>query len=183
MAKELKNVIELRLLKGSIRNETKENVSSIIKTRDTQTWRETLNDKPSVTLCKEHRKEIGQDEVYNNYIASDILSKCRTNTLKLNDSKIFTSEGTDCCLCDDQYENLAHFLLWCPVYATERQKSRVLQQPYQENTEKIIENLLLNNAIIQETKTTLKKFWTVRQKKIWDIENNIKQSVKKEKRP
>ena len=71
-----------------------------MKTRDTQGWRDSLNDKTSVTLYKEHRKEIGgQDEVYTNDITSDNLLKCRTNTLTLNDRKRFTNEGTDCWLC------------------------------------------------------------------------------------
>ena len=79
-AQELKDLRELTLLKGSIQNETKESISSIMKTRDTQAWREALNDKTSVTLYKEHRKETGgQDEVYTNDIASDILLKCTTN--------------------------------------------------------------------------------------------------------
>ena len=61
------------------------------------------------------RKEIGgQEEVYMNEPASEILFKCRTNTLKLNDRKIFERESTECNLCSGENEDLEHFLLWCP---------------------------------------------------------------------
>ena len=103
-------------------------------------------------------------EIYDNRQASEILFKCRTNTLKLKDRNRFTNEETKCELCGNEKEDLKHFLLWCPAYSEVRQKNIKLQQPYQEEENTIGELLFGSN--IEETKETVHKFWKIREKTV-----------------
>ncbi len=68
-------------------------------------------------------------------------------------------------MCGSEKEDLKHFLLSCPEYSDERQKNTKLQQPYQEEEENIIGEILFVNNI-DETKETIYKFWKIREKKM-----------------
>ena len=123
---------ELDVFREGIRSQTKESIKNKIKEIDSRKWREDLDEKSSVTIYKEWRKENGgQEEVYTNDPASEILFKCRSNTLRLNYINIFINKSTECFMCGAECEDLEHFLLWCPAYREERHKHIKLQQPYQ----------------------------------------------------
>ncbi len=68
-----------------------------------------------------------------------------------------------CQLCGYDKEDLKHFLLWCPAYHQPRQKNKNLQQPYEEDQEKIIGKLLFEENT-RETKETIFEFWKIREK-------------------
>ncbi len=134
-----------------------------------------MNEKSSLKIYRKWRKEIGgQEEIYNNDQASEILCKSRTNTLRLNDRKRFWNELTTCDMCGAELEDLKHFLLWCPAYTQERRNER-LQQPYPEQ-EDVIGQYLFENKFIEETKRTLHTFWKIREKKMKEKEENERAS-------
>ncbi len=138
----LSRMRELEGFREGTRNQTKVNIINQMKETDT-CWTEDLNEKTSVMLYKQCRKEIGgQEEVYTNDPASEILFKCKSHTIRLNDENRFKNEKTQCILCGAENENLEHFLLWCPAYSEEGQKNVDLQQPY---TNEGIGDLLFNN--------------------------------------
>ena len=123
-------------------------------------------EKPSLKIYRNWRKEIGgQEEIYTNNQASDILIKARSNNLKLNDRNRFWSEDTKCDTCGAEKEDLGHFVLWCPTYWLQRGKSVRLQQPYIENEESVIGNYLFDKENIEEAKRTIHTFWKIREKK------------------
>ena len=123
-----------------------------------------MTEKSYLRIYRKWRTEIGgQENIYDNRQASVTLFKCRTNTLKLKDRNRFRNEETKCEMCGVEKEDLKHFLLWCPEYREERQKNLKLQQPYQEGD--INGELLFGNESIEETKNTIHKFWTMREKK------------------
>ncbi len=68
-------------------------------------------------------------------------------------------------MCGSEKEDLKHFILWCPAYSEERQKNIILQQPYQDEEEHVIGELLFGNSI-EQTKKTIQKFWKIREKKM-----------------
>ena len=107
----------------------------------------------------------GQERVYDNRQASIVLFKCRTNTLNLNERKRHMGESTKCDLCEEEKEDLKHFILWCPAYEEERRKSDRLQQPYQEDEEELLGSYLFTNENIEETKERILVFWKIREKK------------------
>ncbi len=112
-------------------------------------------------LYKDWRKIGGQEEVYTNDPASEILFKCRSNTLRLSDRNRFKNEKTECIMCGAGNEDLEHCLLWCPAYSVERQKNLKLQQPYKRE---IIGDLLFDNKDIYESKISILNLWKTREK-------------------
>ncbi len=48
-------------------------------------------------------------------------------------------------ICDQQQEDLEHFILICPAYKEQRMRTRKLQQPYQEDKINLI--ALFNNSV------------------------------------
>ncbi len=123
-------------------------------------------------IYRKWRKEIGgQEEIYNNDQALEILFKSRTNILRLNDRRRFWNEPTTCDMCGAELEDLRHFMLWCPAYTHERIKSKLLQQPYPEEDD-IIGQYLFENKLIEETKRILQAFWKIRERKMKEKEEN-----------
>ncbi|RUM32355.1 MAG: hypothetical protein DSY42_01165, partial [Aquifex sp.] len=66
--------------------------------------------------------------------------------------------------CEEEKEDLKHFLLWCPAYSEERKKNLRLQQPYEEEEENIIGKFLFDNIKIEEAKEVIYEFWQIREK-------------------
>ncbi len=60
-------------------------------------------------------------------------------------------------------------MLWCPAYREEREQ---IAQPYVEDEEDIIGKYLFENRYIKETKREIYKFWTIREKKRREREEN-----------
>ena len=69
------------------------------------------------------KKEIkSEEDLYDNRPASAIFYRARTNNLNLNDRNRFKNANTKCLMCDVNYEDLNHFVLWCPGYQDTRPK-------------------------------------------------------------
>ncbi len=153
--KDLVKQIRVREKNESIRGMTDKSVRAVMREWDTTEWKQGMNEKSSLRIYREWRADIGgQEKIYDNRQASEILFKCRTNTLKLNDRNRFRNEDTKCEMCGNENEELKHFLLWCPAYSAARQKNIKLQQPFQEEDDNIIGDLLFGNNI-EEAKETV----------------------------
>ncbi len=107
--------------------------------------------------------------MYTNDQDSVILFKARTNNLNLNDRKRFWGEDTMCDMWGAEKEDLKHFLLWCPAYTDEKSKSPRLQQPYKENEDG---KYLFEKKDIETTKKEIHKFWTIRERRRREEEEN-----------
>ena len=164
LVKELNNI---KAQSENIMSMTDEGIRERMKEWDTREWKKGMNEKSSLRIYRKWRTEIGgQEKIYDNRQTSEILYKCRTNTLKLKDRNRFRNEETKCEMCEEEKEDLKHFLLWCPAYSDVRQKNIKLQQPYKEEEDDIIGELLFGNENIEETKITIHKFWKIREKKM-----------------
>ncbi|XP_050714164.1 uncharacterized protein LOC126997158 [Eriocheir sinensis] len=161
---------ELRATEGlsvSVRNETKESIKQRMRELDTREWKRQMNEKASLKIYRKWRQELGgQEEVYTNNQASEVLFRCRTNNMQLKDRNRHRQEETKCDMCEAEHEDLRHFLLWCPACAEERAKCVRLQQPYEEEEDDTIGKFLFENEHTEQTKTTVHKFWTIREKRM-----------------
>ena len=152
---------------------TNEEIKKKVRMWDTNEWKKEMEEKASLKLYREWREELGgQDDVYDNREASMIMFKCRTNNLNLGARKRFTNQSTECIMCGNTMEDLQHYILHCPAYREERAKTTILQQPYQEDENTVIGELLFNRTKIEESKTLLHKFWKIRTKKVKELENS-----------
>ena len=98
------------------------------------------------------------------------MFKARSNNLNLRDRKRFNNQATECFLCGSALEDLKHFILHCSAYEEERKANSVLQQPYQEDEEEIIGQLLFNKENLEKSKILLETFWRKRTKKMKELE-------------
>ena len=166
----------LRVTEGlnvNVRSETKESIRQRMREVDTREWKKQMEEKSSLKIYRKWRQELGgQEEIYTNNQASQLLFKCRSNTLRLKDRNRHWQEDTRCDMCGAEIEDLGHFLLWCPAYGEERRKCVRLQQPYTEEEDDIVGEFLFDNSHAEETKIIIQKFWSVREKKMKESEEN-----------
>ncbi len=159
------------VIENGLRGETKESIRRKMRELDTREWKKEMDEKKSLVIYRKWRQEKGgQEGIYSNDQASQLLFKCRINILQLNDRKRFRKEETTCDVCGAENEDLIHFLFWCTGYKEERIKSVKLQQPYIQEEEEILGRLLLENTEIQETKRVIDSFWKIREEKIREKE-------------
>ncbi len=118
-----------------LKEKTKEELRAVVKEWDTGKWKE-VHSKTTLEICRTQKKEIKEETFNENCTPSIIFYKARTNCLPHKDRKRHSNEDTKCKICNQEDEDLAHFLLVCQEYAEERRKTRILQQPYQENRKK-----------------------------------------------
>ena len=147
----------------------KNEIKSKAREMDSRRWREEIQKKTSLAIYAEQKKEIKEEGIYDNRPSSIIMYRARTNCLKLNDRNRHQGGEIECKLCGTNIENLEHFLLDCKELSEERQKMVELQQPYQENRNKIIENVLFNTEGIEKRKEKIYSMWIKREKKLKEV--------------
>lgn len=170
-------MIKLELNLTKIETYTKEDIKKLTKSYDDKLWLEDLQIKSTLTLYQKYKFEIkDEQDIYDNTAASTILFEARTGTLRLNDKNRHQNKSTSCNLCKHTYEDLEHFLLQCPSLMETRKECVLLQQPYNEDREKIIAMFLLfdvhNEETILKHKNVLYNMWQTRSRLIREIMNN-----------
>ena len=82
----------------------------------------------------------------------------------MNDRKRHIGGETKCVMCNHDWEDLNHFVFWCAGYSDLlRGKERLLQQPYIQDEEYLLGQLLFVNS--DRIKEVLHRFWKIREKK------------------
>lgn len=157
---------------------TRRELEECLREWDTRRWSEGMDKKTSLQLYRQHKKKIGEvDHMYDNRPASTLLFQARTNSLPLGNCIYFLRGGDNKCpVCGGEKEDLEHFLLYCEGYSEERKQLCKLQQPYNQDKEQIIKNVLYeleNKRDVENTKTTIQKFWKIREKKLNKIMKEI----------
>lgn len=168
--KQYMRIININLEKIETTNEVK--LKEIINKWDLGEWKKQIKEKSTLKTYQEYKQEIKEIRWYDNTESSTLMVKARLNALDLRWRKRYQNEETKCPLCDYEIETLEHFLLFCNAYAEIRQKYIFTQQPYQEDINKHITEILLfsqnDNQI--EKKNYLKTIWKIRAKKIKELE-------------
>ena len=158
--------IDVELIKILSKKEIKDKVTKI----DTESWNTNVEQKSSLEIYRKFKTEIKEENIYTNSYASNLLFRCRTNTLILNDRKRFSNEDTSCPCCGHGVEDLIHVLLFCPKYATARNEVQLLQQPYPEDMDPILKQILLFTNRTEEeqqsVKNYIKRIYLIRQRKV-----------------
>ena len=151
----------------------KNKVKKIVMTKDEETWQIEMSSKTPLNLYRKFKSSINEEKIYDNSQGSVLLFRCRTNTMPLNDRNRHSNSDTSCPCCNAEYEDLLHFLLYCPAYWSARIALPLLSQPYEENVDNTIERLLLftneNLSLQMDIKKYLCKIYIIRKTK---IENN-----------
>lgn len=147
---------------NQIKNMTRETLKKHVKQWDGRQWRIEVESKTSLVIYYACKEEIEEEYCFDNNPSSIVYYRARSNCLALNDRKRHTKEDSTCVLCNQECEDIEHFLLLCPVYSTERVYSIHLQQPYNEKKNEIIGRFLFDKDDIEEKKETIYKMWRKR---------------------
>lgn len=73
----------MRLSIDNIVDMTPQQLKDYINRKESEEWREGMNNKSSLALYKDHKKQIDEVKWFRNGIKWNIMVKARTNTLKL----------------------------------------------------------------------------------------------------
>ena len=146
-------------------NEIKKRVQEL----DNSLWKADLIEKSTLTLYRRYKMQIhDEQDIYDNTAASVTLFRARTNTLLLGIKRKHQGGDIICELCKSEAEDLQHFILRCTALSETRKHIIILQQPYKEDQEETIADLLLfrhhNEETIIRNRDDLYKLWKHRNK-------------------
>ena len=147
------------------RNEVKEKVREM----DSKRWQEEIQGKSSLKIYEEEKKEIKEEQMYDNRPSSVIMNRAKANCLKLNERNRHQGGEVGCKLCGANIENLEHFLLECEALGEERERIKELQQPYEENKKKIMGVVLFKEKGIEKRRENIYHTWGKREKKLKEV--------------
>ncbi len=130
-----------------------------------------MENKSSLKIYKENNEKIGGVDynIYDNSIASVVLFQDRANSLPLYDPVHFLREDSKCPVCGAETVNLEHLLLWCSGHEEEKKKNLLLQQPFQENKEQVVDRFLFefhDKSEVDSVKEVFCSFWKIRERKL-----------------
>ena len=75
-------------------------------------WREEVEAKQTLTVYR-LKDRICEESFYDNTVASSLMFKCRTNSLRLGWRNRFSGGSVECGMCGEGEETLEHFLIEC----------------------------------------------------------------------
>ena len=153
-----KYMTDVNISFNHIHQKSKEYLKQFMIKLDLNIWKAELEMKTILQIYE--KKNIADEEIYDNRPSSNILNKAKTNTLQLNDRNRHTYKEINCMVCDkDEKEDIYHFMLHCTAYNEERSHSTQLQQPYIESDYDILGHFLFNKEDIEEMKELLFSIW------------------------
>ena len=122
------------------------------------TWRNDLEEKPTLKWYKQGKPSIQYDQCYTNSISSNYLAKARTNTLQVEEYMLRRNRNHEktCRLCGLEEEDLQHFLVTCP--ALEQKRDREIMESWRNiNKQKQTVDILFNEKRYDKTGNMIKK--------------------------
>lgn len=153
---------EVNIRYGEIGTLSKKEIKRRVRDWDTNKWKEELDNKSSVKIYKDFKKRMKDDGCYDNKFSSVLLFRARSNTLKLNIRKRHQNGDTKCELCEEEREDLTHFIIDCKELEGSRDKE-IMKEHYDTNKEEMIGKILHTKEKIEAVKNMLEKMWNQRQ--------------------
>ena len=145
-------------------------MKKIVRTYDTEKWKEGLEKKISMRFYIQEKKEIHYDLCYRNNNCSKFYAKARINALKLEEHRGRGIEGYNktCKMCGEEIEDLVHFISNCK--ALEKTRNYKLIDRYIRNPEERMRKLLFRDNRHWEIGKMIKDLWVERRKILKEIE-------------
>ena len=138
-----KYLTEIGCNMNSIKEISKRDIEKRIKEKDTQEWKQSNENKTTLKWYRKFKTKISEIKWFRNDEKYKIMERARSNTLKLSWRE---KEANDriCKMCNEENEELEHFLLECSKLQEIRNKS-LLQRPRVENKEELVIRILSMN--------------------------------------
>ena len=141
---------------------TKMELKRRVKEYDTNLWIESITGKPTLMYYAEGKTRIGYEHCYRNNANSMFLERARINSLKLEEAigRGNNFYNTTCKLCNQEEENLVHFLVNCPVLEGVR-RYNLLDRNIADSKQRAVK-LLFRQSKHQEVGLMIKNLWNRR---------------------
>ena len=145
---------------------TKEEIKTLTRNYDTLLWEKELRDRKILKYYKEGKEKLGYEFCYRNNVNSMFYARARLNALSLEEAKGRGKAYYDktCKLCDQEEEDLLHFMLECP-YLEKRRDYEIIDKNVVEPKERLIKCLFRQNEY-QKTGKMIKEMWGIRRNKL-----------------
>ena len=150
--------------KRELKNLGRKGIKEKVREKDSNRWKEELETKSSLGLYKGWKKDMKEEQIYDNRKASEILYRARSNSLMLEDRSRHSGGRITCRICDQGTENLTHFILECEGLIEERGRAKTLQRPHPEDQDEVLGAFLFDQETLEENKVTLYDMWKKRRK-------------------
>ena len=158
---------------------SKENIKNIARKWDTGKWKEDMQEKRSLKIYREFKLEIKEEKFYDNRESSKCLFQARTNTLPLNTKRRHTGGDTKCELCNNENEDLIHFLIECKGLEHKRNK-QIMMKNQNQNKVAMVGSILFGKGDEEKTKHMIDMMWKFRSGK--QLENEKKKEIQNKKK-
>ena len=162
---------EIKMNYMEINTMTKAKIKTRMKQWDTEEWKTDLESKSSAKIYRTFKTEIKEEKSYDNRFSSALLFRARSNTLELNTRNRYKNLDTKCDLCDNENEDLIHFLIDCKNLEHLRDE-RIMVKCLDENKEQMVGKILFEYEEIEQTKNMVEKMWNFRKGKQKEKENS-----------
>ena len=152
-----------------------------IKNYDSGLWYSDIQRKCSLRIYRKFKREIRDDRIYDNTIASELLFRARSNTLALDIDKRHRGEETRCEICDGGEEDLQHFMLECRTLE-EKRDQEIMIKHWSPDKEEMIGGIIFDGEKIEKVKNMIAKMWQKRKieiKKKENIRRQIRENIQR----
>ena len=164
-----KQYTKMGIKSEEIYNKNKKEIKEDIYKKDTELWKREMASKKSLEYYRIYKKEVKQEEEYENNRNADLWFRSRTNCLYLSDRN---KSDKRCKLCGDEVEDIEHFLLECIYLEETRRESTYLQRPRRESNRETIMTFLYSDEHTEHRRIVNEKLWTKRNALMKDLETN-----------
>ena len=148
---------ELRIL-------SRDNIKEKARKWDTERWKENMRKKSTLKIYRQFKLEIKEEKFYDNSDASKYLFQARSNSLQLNTRNRHTGGDTKCELCNNENEDLIHFLINCEGLEHKRNKA-IIEENKNQSKEIMAGNILFRKGNKEEIKAMIQAMWNFRTRK------------------
>ena len=138
-----------------------------VRRTDNRKWREEINARTTLSLYREYKYEVKDDNIYDNRESSRLLYWARSNSLRLNDWNRHQKGNVSCQMCGEEKEDLLHFIIKCKGIEDKRNEE-IIEKKKGESDRETMGNLLFRSKgeDLEELKKMLKKMWDARKARI-----------------
>ena len=140
---------------------SKENIKNRAREWDTENWKEDMERKSSLKIYRKFKSKMKEEKFYDNRDSSKYLFQARTNTLPLNTIKRHTGGDTKCELCDNENEDLIHFLIDCKELENKRNK-QIMEKNLNQDKEVMAGKILFGKEDKEDIKYMIDRMWKFR---------------------
>ena len=156
-----------------IRNMKKSEIERAVIQWDNDKWRDDMASKRTMERYRNNKSKPEEVTWFRNDYKCSLMMRARSDSLSLGWRGLSEDRNKSCKLCNTPVETLKHFILECCPLQQSRMRFAILQFPRPENTD-----ILLNNILLFDTNLELDKYVAFDIiATLWNKRNNLIENI------